>query len=98
MLVAGFATYLCRVSFIVLGDRVTLPPIIESGLRYVAPATFAAISLPIVLGGNGITEFADDVPRIVAAGLACAVVWKIQNLALSLLTGMATLWLLLWLF
>lgn len=97
VVIAGVLTYVSRASFIALGDRVTLPPAVESALRFAAPAAFAAISIPIVLGGDGIADLGADVPRIVAASVACAVVWKTRNLALSLLTGMGTLWTLLWL-
>ena len=95
--IAGLLTYLSRMSFIAFGDKVELPPLVESALKFVAPAAFAAISFPIVLGGDGLAEFSSDVPRIVAASLACAVVWKSRNLPLSLVTGMGTLWALLWL-
>lgn len=96
VVIAGLATWASRVSFIFLGDRVSLPPIAESALRYVGPAAFAAISIPIVLGGDAFANFDDDVPRIIAASLACFVVWKSRNLPLSLVTGMGTLWLLIW--
>ena len=96
VIIAGLATYLSRVSFIALGDRISLPPVAESALRYVGPAAFAAISIPIVLGGDAFSGFGNDIPRIIAASLACFVVWKSRNLPLSLLTGMGTLWLLIW--
>ncbi len=94
---AGIVTYLTRASFIVLGDRVTLPPIAERSLSYVAPAAFAAISVPLILGGDGFAGFNEDVPRILAATAAGAVVWKTRNIPLSLLAGMCTLWSLTWL-
>lgn len=96
VIIAGLLTYASRMSFIAFGDRVTLPPIVESALRYVGPAAFAAISIPIVLGGDVFADFSADIPRIIAATLACAVVWKSRNIPLSLLTGMGTLWLLIW--
>ena len=96
VIIAGLVTYLSRVSFIALGDRISLPPVVESALRYVGPAAFAAISIPIVLGGDAFADFVNDIPRIIAASLACFVVWKSRNLPLSLLTGMGTLWLLIW--
>lgn len=98
VIIAGLVTYLSRMSFIVFGDRIELPPIIESALRFVAPAAFAAISIPIVLGGDGIAEFSADLPRVFAASLACLVVWKSRNMAMSLITGMGTLWILLLVF
>jgi len=96
VIIAGVATYLSRASFILLGDRIRLPATIESALRFAAPAAFAAISVPIVLGGDGFTDFSDDIARIIAASLACAVVWKIRSIPLSLVTGMTALWLLVW--
>ncbi len=93
---AGLATFASRFSFIAFGNNVELPPIVESALRFVAPAAFAAISLPIVLGGDGVSGFSNDIPRVIAAGLACAFVWKTKSLPLSLITGMGTLWLLVW--
>ena len=97
VIIAGLATFASRVSFIAFGERISLPPIVESALRYVAPAAFAAISIPIVLGGDAFADFTDDIPRIIAATLACLVVWKSRSLPLSLLIGMGTLWLLIWL-
>lgn len=94
---AGLATYLTRASFIALGDRITLPESGERALRYVAPAAFAAISVPLVLGGDGFAEFGDDLPRIAAACAACAAVWRFKSIALSLIAGMGVLWLLMWL-
>ncbi len=94
--IAGIATFASRFSFIAFGDKIELPEFVESALKFVAPAAFAAISVPIVLGGDGISDFGADIPRIVAATLACLVVWKSKNLPLSLITGMGTLWLLIW--
>ncbi len=96
IIVAGLATYLSRVSFIAVGDKIQLPGVIESALRYVAPAAFAAISVPIVLGGDGLADLYADIPRIVAAAAACAIVYKTRNVAASLAVGMGSLWLLIW--
>ena len=97
IILAGLATYASRVSFIAFGNRIELPEAVESALKYVAPAAFAAISIPIVLGGDSVAEFSDDIPRIVGATLACGIIWKTKNLPLGLITGMGSLWLLLWL-
>lgn len=91
---SGVVTYLSRASFIVFGDRLTLPDPVERSLKYVAPAAFAAISIPLVLGQDGFEGFADDVPRIIAALAAGAVlVWR-KSLPLMLCVGMAVFWLL----
>jgi branched-subunit amino acid transport protein len=97
IIAAGIGTYALRASFIVLGDRLKIPPLVEGALQYVAPAAFAAISIPLVLGGDGFADFGDDVPRIVAGIAAGLVVWKRNSIPLSLIIGMGTLWLITWL-
>lgn len=94
IIVSGIVTYLTRASFVVFGDRLTLPDSVERSLKYVAPAAFAAISVPLVLGGDGFADFGADVPRIIAAlAAAGVVVWK-KNLPLMLIVGMGAFWLL----
>lgn len=97
--VAGLLTFLTRTSFIALGDRITLPQPIERALKYVGPAAFAAISIPIVLDGNDISGDAvvtaiDLVPRVVAAAAAVAFIRWRNSIAVSLVVGMGTLWVL----
>ncbi len=94
----GIITYLTRASFILAGDQVRLPAAVERGLRYVAPAAFAAIAVPAVFGGDGLDGFGDDVPRITAAIVAGAVIVRSRNVPASLVLGLSTLWLLLILF
>lgn len=93
---AGVITYVTRASFIVAGDRVTLPGPVERALKYVAPAAFAAIAAPAMLGGDQFAEFGDDIPRIIAVLLAGVVIAKTRSIPLSLVTGMSALWLILW--
>jgi branched-subunit amino acid transport protein len=92
---AGAITYLTRASFIVAGDRVGFPPIVERSLRYVAPASFAAIALPAMLGGDRFASFGDDWPRIIAVCVAAVIIVRWRNVPASLLAGMVTLWLIL---
>ena len=94
---AGLITYATRASFIAAGDRISLPPRVEQALKYVGPASFAAIAAPAVLGGDQFAEFGDDIPRLFAMVVAGAVIWRTRNVPASLVTGMGTLWLLLWL-
>jgi len=95
VVVGGLITYAMRASFIALGDRLRLPDPIQQALRYVAPAAFAAIAAPAVLGGDHLANFDQDWPRIIAIVAAGAVVYKTRNVPLSLSAGMGMLWLLL---
>lgn len=97
LIIGGIVTYACRISFIAFGDRIRLPGVAERALDYVAPAAFAAISIPLVLGGDGFADFTADIPRIVAALVTALIVWRTRSLPLSLLGAMSTLWLLTWL-
>ena len=92
---AGVITYLTRASFIAAGDRITLPPAIERALRYVAPASFAAIAMPAMLNGDRFENFGDDWPRIIAVVVASVVIVRWRNVPASLLAGMVTLWVIL---
>ena len=96
IIAAGVITYASRASFIAAGDRVTLPTAVERALTYVGPASFAAIAAPAVFGGDQFAEFGDDIPRVIAVVVAGAVIWRTRNVPASLVFGMGTLWLILW--
>lgn len=95
VIAAGIITYITRASFIAAGGRFTLPPVAERALRYVAPASFAAIAMPAMLNGDRFENFDADWPRIVAVAVASVIIVKWRNVPASLVVGMATLWLVL---
>ncbi len=97
VIAAGVITYATRASFIAAGDRVKLPASVERALKYVGPASFAAIAAPAALGGDQFSEFGDDVPRLIAVTVAGLVIWRTRNVPASLIAGMGTLWMVLWL-
>lgn len=96
LIACGLVTYLTRTSFIALGDRVSLPPQVQRALRYVAPAAFSAIMIPLVLGNNGFAGFSEDLPRIIASVVGGFVILKWRSIPYSLIAGMCSLWLLEW--
>lgn len=87
----GIPTYFMRSGLIlVLGDR-PLPSVVERALRNVGPAVMAALVVNLVAGGD---EGIDGVTGAEIAALAVALAvaaWK-KNLMLTLVCGMATLW------
>ncbi len=93
----GLVTYFSRGSFILFGDRVKLPETIQRSLAYVAPATFAAIMVPAVLGNEGLASLVPPTPEVGAILIAALAVWKTRNMAIALAIGMVSLWLLQWL-
>ncbi len=93
--IGGIGTYLTRLSFFAIGTRVALPAWSRRALKYVAPAVFAAIVLPPVLGDAGLSGAATTVnPRLLAAGVAAVVGYRTKNIASVLVVGMVSLWLL----
>ena len=85
----GLATTLPRASFIVLGSRVSLPPVVQRALRYAPAAALAAIVAPDVLVVGG--DFAPLNPKLagIIAAVAAAVLWR--NPWLPFIAGMAVL-------
>ncbi len=85
----GLATTLPRASFIVLGNRVSLPPVVQRALRYAPAAALAAIVAPDVLVVAG--DFAPLNPKFagIIAAVAAAVLWR--NPWLPFIAGMAVL-------
>jgi branched-subunit amino acid transport protein len=96
ILLAGVLTFLIRFSFIFLMGRWQLPQWVGRALRFVPPAVLSAIIFPEVLYQNGAFYLAAGNLRIWAALLAALVAWRTRNIFLTILAGMAGLYLLNW--
>lgn len=88
-LLIGLATTLPRASFIVLGSRVSLPPVVQRALRYAPAAALAAIVAPDVLVVAG--DFTPLNPKLagIIAAMAAALLWR--SSWLPFVAGMAVL-------
>ncbi len=96
-ILGGIITFLQRASFILFsGDR-SLPDPIQRALQYVAPAAFAAIVAPRVIGTGGMSELTSPDARLLAAIVGGVLMWKVPKLPVMLVVGMVTLWVLRWL-
>ncbi|MER2541209.1 MAG: AzlD domain-containing protein [Azonexus sp.] len=85
----GLATTLPRASFIVLGNRVVLPSVLQRALRYAPAAALAAIVVPDVLVVGGVLEVFN--PKLAAAIVAVAAASLSRNPWLPFIGGMAAL-------
>jgi branched-subunit amino acid transport protein len=85
----GLATTLPRASFIVLGNRVVLPSVLQRALRYAPAAALAAIVVPDVLVVGGTLEVFN--PKLAAAIVAVAAASLSRNPWLPFIAGMAAL-------
>ena len=88
-LLIGLATTLPRASFIVLGNRVTLPALVQRALRYAPAAALAAIVFPDVLLVAG--EIAPINPKLAAAGAAIGAALISRNPWFPFIAGMGVL-------
>ena len=94
----GALTYLSRLSFIALFNRVRMPSLVSRALRYVPAAMLAAIIVPAVaLRGGAAPDPALEHAKLVAALVAALVAWRTRKPAATIVAGMAVLWLAQWL-
>lgn len=89
---AGLLTFATRLSFIVLLERVPVPPLLVRALRFVPPAVLSAIIFTEVLVRDGRPDLSPGNLRLVAGAAAALVAWKTRNVFLTIGVGMAVLW------
>ena len=86
----GLLTYSARaLPILLLADRV-LPATVERALRYVGPAVLSALVVTLVAGGAGRSGV--DGAEWVALAVAVVVAAATRNLIITLVVGMAALW------
>lgn len=98
ILVIGVITYAIRLSFILLTERMTLPPLALRILRFVPVAVLTAIIAPALVFPTGTLDLSPGNARLIAGIVAVGVAWRTRNIALTLVAGMGSLWLLLFAF
>lgn len=86
----GLATTLPRASFILLGGRIALPPVVQRALRYAPAAALAAIVVPDVVLVSGSLQPLN--PKLAAAIAAVGVTLWRRNPWLPFIAGMVVLW------
>lgn len=85
-------SYALRISFLLLHERLTFPPVVQRALRYVPYAVLAALIVPAVAGG-GEQPFSPEFPRLFAAVVGAVIAWRTRSVVLTLALGMGSLWL-----
>jgi len=94
VIAAGTATFAMRFVFLGLFGKFEVPPWLERGLKYIAPAVLAAITVPAVLApGANLDVVSPFVPAAIIGGLAA---WITKSIGAAIVVGLAALWLLRW--
>ena len=99
MLLGGLITFAIRFSLIYLlaDGRFEIPETMRRALHYVPPAVLSAIIFPELFVRNGALALSLDNTRLLAGLIAIAVAWFSKNTLLTILAGMAALFVLQWL-
>lgn len=100
LIILGMAllTFYQRASFLLLPERVQLPPLLVRALRYVPAAVLTAIWAPELLLQNGVPIVALGNERLLAGLVAIAVAWRWRVTFGTILAGLAALHLFDWMF
>jgi branched-subunit amino acid transport protein len=92
MLIAGLATYVIRLSFILFIGRRRIPTLLLRALRFVPPAILTAIVFPEVIMPGGHLDLSLGNARLLSGLFAVVVAWRTRNVLLTILFGMLALW------
>jgi len=94
----ALATFAVRYPVLLLVGRMPLPNTVLRALKYVPPAVLTAIVAPaVLLGADGSLDISLDNAFLAAALAATLVAWRTRNLLLTIVVGMASLWVWRWL-
>lgn len=89
-LLLGATTLITRGSFIVIGERGTLPPVLQRALRYAPAAALSALVVPDLLLVQGNLQPFN--PKLLAGLAVIAVALRWRNPWLPFILGMGALW------
>ncbi len=94
VIVIGVITLLTRASFIILAERLTLPQPVQRALQFTPIAALTAILIPEIVAPSGTFQLGQAAPRLIAGAVAAVIAWRTRNITLTIVVGMALLWLL----
>lgn len=97
MFLGGLITFGIRFSLIYLFGRFEVPETMRRALHYVPPAVLSAIILPELLLRDGNLDLTFTNTRLLAGIIAIVTAWFTRNTLITILVGMAALFLLQWL-
>jgi branched-subunit amino acid transport protein len=91
IIIVGILTFLTRLSFIVLSNKIKLHPKVQGAFRYIPIAVLSAIIFPELFqfhDANIILAF----PRIIAGLFAILIAARTRNIILTITGGMLILY------
>ncbi len=93
-LAIGIGTFLLRFLFIYLFGKIAMPDWLRRALRFVPAAALAALVFPALTHPSGHLDISVHNFRLLAGLGGAIVAWRTRNVLLTILVGMALLWIL----
>ena len=93
MILGGLITFGMRFSLIYLFGRLHVPETMRRALHYVPPAVLSAIIFPELFLRNGGLDISMENTRLLAGLIAVVVAWFSKNTLITIIAGMAALFL-----
>ncbi len=93
MLLGGLITFGMRFSLIYLFGRFQIPETLRRALHYVPPAVLSALIFPELFLREGTLYISLENTRLLAGLVAIAVAWFSKNTLVTILAGVAALFL-----
>lgn len=99
LMIVGMAavTIATRYPVLALFRHVEFPPLLLAALKYIPPAVLAAIVVPGLVAPQGDIDLSLRNDFLIAGLFAAVIAWRTNNLLLTILLGMAGLWVYRWL-
>jgi branched-subunit amino acid transport protein len=94
MLLGGILTYLTRLSFIWLQDRISMPFLVRRAIRFVPPAVLSVVIFQELVFRNSIPVLSLANTRLLAGIIAVVIAWRSRSPLLTIASGMVSLLLL----
>jgi branched-subunit amino acid transport protein len=94
MICIGILTFLTRLSFIALLEKIRLPVAFQHALRFVPIAVLSAIIAPELGYYNDVLTLSPANPRLLAGIIATVVAYVTKNVVWTIIAGMAAFWIL----
>ena len=88
----GLGTFLLRFIFIYLFGKIAMPEWLQRALRFVPAAALAALVFPALTHPTGHLDLSLHNFRLLAGLGGALVAWKTRNVLLTIIAGMALLW------
>ena len=92
MCLLGLVTFGIRWSFLSIAGRWNVPKPVESLMKYIPAAVFAALSIPALVYAKPVSYDLHDPAHLVAGSIGLLTAYFSRNVLFTILAGLGSLW------